>query len=106
MTRKRKHYTPEFKRDAVRLVTEQGYKPSEAARNLGIHPSLLNRWKKELITRGKKAFPDKRHSTSEKEKLQELRKEVKRLKKKRDILKKVAAFFAKEPIQDGFIRRQ
>ena len=39
MTPKRKRYTKQFKIDAVKLVTEQGYKVSEAARNLGIHHS-------------------------------------------------------------------
>jgi len=46
--RKRRNYTEEFKRDAVALVTEQGYKPSEAARSLGIGDNLIRRWKREL----------------------------------------------------------
>jgi len=48
MTQKRKHYSKQFKIDAVKLVTEQGYKVSEAARNLGIHHSSLRGWKKQL----------------------------------------------------------
>ena len=44
----RKKYTREFKQDAVRLVTEQGYKPSEAARSLGIGDDLIRRWKREF----------------------------------------------------------
>jgi transposase InsO family protein len=40
-TRKRRNYTEDFKRDAVALVTEQGYKPSEAARSLGIGDNLV-----------------------------------------------------------------
>jgi transposase len=96
MTREKKSYTPEFKMDAVRLVTEQGYKTTEAARNLGIHPSVLNRWESQLATDGKNAFPGKGRLTPEKEELQKLRKEVQRLKMERDILKKAAAFFAKE----------
>ncbi len=96
MTKERKIYPPEFKMDAVRLVTEQGYKASEAARNLGIHPSTLNRWKMELSAEGKNAFPGKGHLSPEKEELKRLRKENQRLKMERDILKKAAAFFAKE----------
>jgi len=96
MKEEKKKYTPEFKMEAVRLITEQGYKTSEAARNLGIHPSLLNRWKSQLAAEGKNAFPGKGHLTSEKEELQKLRKENQRLKMERDILKKAAAFFAKE----------
>ena len=45
MTKKtRRKYTDEFKIEAVELVTEQEYKTSEAARNLGIHVSLLRKW--------------------------------------------------------------
>ena len=44
----RKQYTREFKQDAVRLVTEQGYKQTEAARNLGIDRGMLGRWIKEF----------------------------------------------------------
>jgi len=39
MKNEKKKYPPEFKIDAVKLITEQGYKTAEAARNLGIHPS-------------------------------------------------------------------
>jgi transposase len=98
MTNERKKYTPEFKVDAVKLITKQGYKTSEAARNLGIHPSVLNRWKSQLASEGKNAFPGKGRLSQEKEELQKLRKENQRLKMERDILKKAAAFFAKESL--------
>ena len=42
--RKRRKYTKEFKEEAVKLVTEQGYMISEAARNLGVHENLLGKW--------------------------------------------------------------
>jgi len=44
---KRQKYSKEFKHDAVRLVTEQGYSMAEAARNLGINYNMLGRWKRE-----------------------------------------------------------
>jgi transposase len=47
-TRKRRNYTEDFKRDAVALVTEQGYKTSEAARSLGIGDNLIRRWRREF----------------------------------------------------------
>jgi transposase len=47
-TRKRRNYTEDFKRDAVALVTEQGYKVSEVARSLGIGGNLIRRWKREF----------------------------------------------------------
>ena len=96
MTQKRKHYSNQFKVDAVKLVTEQGYNVSEAARNLGIHHSSLRRWKKELKDNGNRAFPGKGNLSPEKEELYRLRKEVKKLRMEREILKKAAAFFAKE----------
>ena len=96
MARKRKHYSKEFKIDAVKLITEQGYKVSEAARNLGIHHSSLRRWKEELETNSDQAFPGKGHMSPEKEELHRLRKENKRLRMEREILKKATAFFANE----------
>ena len=56
MTQKRKHYSKQFKTDAVKLVTEQDFNVSEAARNLGIHHSSLRRWKRELESDGQGVF--------------------------------------------------
>ena len=92
--RRRKH-SREFKEEAVKLVTEQGYQISEAARNLGIHPSVLGRWKRELeANEGDDATPD--GLVAMQSELNRLRKENKRLQMEREILKKAAAFFAKE----------
>jgi len=44
----RRKYNREFKQEAVKLATEQGYKVSEAAGNLGIRANMLTRWKREL----------------------------------------------------------
>jgi transposase len=96
MTTKRKSYSKQFKIDAVRLVTEEGYKISEAARNLEIHPNVLRKWKDQLKCGSDQAFPGKGHMTPEKEELHRLREENKRLRMEREILKKAAAFFAKE----------
>ncbi|MDP6747546.1 MAG: transposase [Candidatus Poribacteria bacterium] len=57
MTNNRKQYSQQFKIDAVKLVTEEGYKVSETARRLGIHGGILRRWKKQLIAEGTHAFP-------------------------------------------------
>ena len=96
MTPKRKYYSKQFKIDAVKLVTEQGYNVSEAARNLGIHHSSLRNWKKQLETDNNQAFPGKGYMIPEKEELYRLRKENKQLRMERKILKKAAAFFANE----------
>jgi transposase len=96
MTETRRGYTKQFKIDAVKLVTEQGYNISEAARNLDIHPNLLRRWREQLNNDHSQSFPGKGHMISEKEELNQLRKENKRLRMEHEILKKAAAFFAKE----------
>jgi hypothetical protein len=56
----------------------------------------LRRWKKQFETNGNQAFPGKGHMSPEKEELDRLRKEVKKLQMEREILKKAAAFFANE----------
>jgi transposase len=91
-TRKRRNYTEDFKRDAVALVTEQGYKPSEAARSLGIGANLIRRWKREFEEEATVA----RLSADEREELKRLRKEVRMLRMEKEILKKASAYFAKE----------
>lgn len=96
MTTKKKSYSKQFKIDAVKLVTEQGYKISEAARNLDIHPNVLRHWRNQLKTDSGQAFPGKGHISPEIEELHRLRKENKRLQMEHEILKKAAAFFAKE----------
>lgn len=96
MMTKRKQYTKEFKLDAVRLVTDQGYKCTEAARNLGINANLLNRWVQEYRSSEDEAFRGNGKLTAEQEELRRLREENRRLKLEREILKKAAAFFAKE----------
>jgi transposase len=45
---KRRQYTAEFRHEAVRLITEQGYGVTEAARSLGINTNMLGRWKRQI----------------------------------------------------------
>jgi transposase len=96
MSKTRNSYSKQFKVDAVKLITEQGYKISEAAQNLGINPYVLRRWKNQFETDRNQAFPGKGHMPPEKEELHKLRKEVRQLRMEREILKKATAFFAKE----------
>ncbi len=91
--RKRRKYTKEFKEEAVKLVSEQGYSYAEAGRNLGVNPNLLSRWKREI--EGEEVAPPGSSAALQAE-LKRLRKENKQLKLEREILKKAAAFFAKE----------
>jgi transposase-like protein len=57
MARTRRTYTPEFKVEAVKLVTERGYSVAETARSLGLHETLLRSWKQALEAKGDRAFP-------------------------------------------------
>jgi transposase len=96
MARPRRTYTPEFKAEAVKLVTEQGYSVAEAARSLGIHETLLRSWKQALQDKGAQAFPGQGKLPAIEEELRRLRADNKRLLAERDILIKAAAFFARE----------
>src|SRR5215468_2425068 len=96
MARKRRTYTPEFKAEAVKLVTQQGYSVAEAARRLGLNENLIRNWKQALETNGEHAFPGHGNLSPLEEEDRRLREENKRLLAERDILKKAAAFFARE----------
>ena len=94
--RKRPNYTKEFKQDAVKLVVEQRYSCPEAARRLGVAASNVTRWVRQYrqdqqdLSEG--GIPRKELETE----IRRLKKENKRLEMEREILKKAAAFFAKE----------
>jgi len=92
----RKQYTREFKKEAVELVTRQDYTINQAARSLGINSNMLARWRREYLAKAKQAFPGTGHQPSEIEELNRLREENRRLKLEKEILKKAAAFFARE----------
>src|SRR2546423_7454041 len=98
MARTRRIYTPEFKAEAVKLVTEQGYSVAEAARSLGINDNLIRNWQQALDAQGEQAFPGRGKLSPFEEENRRLRAENKRLLAERDILKKAAAFFAKEAL--------
>ena len=81
----RRRHSREFKIEAVKLVTEQGYSVAEAARNLGIHSNLLRNWKNKFAKDQENAFPGNGQLTAEQQELRQLRAENKRLRMERDI---------------------
>ena len=94
----RNTYTAEFKRQAIELAAREDVGPSRAARDLGVSPSVLYRWRLQVQKAGQTAFPGQGRSTltPQEQEIQRLRKEVEILRQEREILKKAAAFFAKE----------
>ncbi len=94
--KERKQFTKEFKEGATRLVTEQGRAISDAAQSLGISPWTLSRWIKVAKNEGTEAFRGQGQRTSEQQELYELRQRVRQLEEERAILKKAAAYFARD----------
>lgn len=92
----RRTFTLEFKREAVRLVTERKLSIPEAARQLGVSPNLIRKWRQALEADGKQASSERKDRTALEEENRRLRAENERLRMEREILKKAAAFFAKE----------
>jgi len=92
--RAKRRFTDEFKDGAVRLVLDEGKTIAEAARSLGLTPSSLRVWV--VRARADRDGGKTGLTTEERTELASLRKQVRELKLERDLLKKWAAFFAKE----------
>ena len=94
----RRTFSREFKVEAVRLVAERGVSIAQAARDLDVHENLIRKWVKDFAADPRDAFPGHGQMKPEQQELERLRREVARLKAERDILKKAAAYFARESI--------
>jgi transposase len=92
--RQRRSFTDEFKAGAIRLVLDEGKTIAQVARDLDLTPSALGGWVEQARadrSKGKTGL-----TSEERAELARLKKEVRELRMERDILKKAAAFFAKE----------
>ena len=89
-------YTAEFKREAVRMMTEQGLSVPEVSRKLGVTEGQLYAWRKQFREQGPEAFPGSGRLSPLEEENRRLQAMVKRLEMERDILKKASAFFASQ----------
>ena len=98
-TQKKRTFTEEFNRDAVSLIQREGYTLKDAASRLGIHPSVLGKWKRGFERQEQQGQTE---MASAEESLvaenKRLKAENRRLQLERDILKKATAFFAKESL--------
>lgn len=83
------NFTEEFKRDAVRQITDRGYPVAEVSQRLGVSQHSLYEWKKKFGT-------SKAKSSDEVEEIRRLKRELTRVTEERDILKKAAAYFARD----------
>ena len=92
---KSRRYSDDFKRDAVRLVTEEQYKFRAAARAVGVSEKSLREWHKKLVP-PPQACGDDASIDELLEENKRLRKQLKRAELEREILKKATAYFAKE----------
>jgi transposase len=91
----RRRFDAQFKRDALRLVEENNRKITDVARELGIRPELLYRWKSEHAGDPDQAFPGKGRLKPDEEYVRQLERDLKRAQEDRDILKKALAYFSK-----------
>ena len=98
--RTRRHFTQEFKLEAVRLAEGSDRPLNEIAHELGIRPNVLRQWRRQAATRAgqplHEIFPGQGRFSSQDEEVRRLKREVAQLKEERDILKKAAAFFARD----------
>ncbi len=83
------NFSDDFKRDAVRQITDRGYPVSEVAERLGVSAHSLYEWKR-------KFSPTEAKSDGQADEIRRLKKELARVTEERDILKKAAAYFAKD----------
>lgn len=93
---KRKSFSPEFKREAVRLLETAQKSSADLARELGVRRNQLYKWKEQLSQGGAGAFPGSGRGSESSDEMARLRKELEKIKEERDILRKAATYFAKE----------
>ena len=83
----RRQFTREFKLEAVRLIKQRGVSYAQASADLGVHPTQLRNWVKQLADDPQHAFPGQGQMKPEQLEIAQLKREVIRLKAERDILK-------------------
>ena len=94
----RRKFTQEFKFEAVRLIKDRGVSYIQASEDLGVHTSQLRDWVKKFSDDPQHPFPGNGLMKPEQLEIARLKREVIRLRAERDILKKAAAYFAKESL--------
>jgi transposase len=96
-TERRNRYSKEFKLNAIRMIIDEGRNATEIARDLGIHANMIYRWQKQYSEDKEESYPGNGKLKTKDEYIRKLERDNKQLRDERDILKKAAIFFAREP---------
>ena len=94
----RRQFSREFKLEAIKLVEDRGVSVAQAARDLDVHQNVLRKWMRDVAADARQAFPGKGVMKPEQAEIDRLKKENAKLRMERDILKKAAAYFAKDSL--------
>lgn len=94
----RKTFTPEFKREAAQLVTDQGYTVTEACNALNVGPTAMRRWVDQLRAERQGKTPIGRAMTPEQQRIQELEAKLRKVEREKDILKKATALLMSDSL--------
>ena len=93
---KRQRFSAEFKREAIRLMQTSGKPAATVARELGVPRNRLYKWPKDAEKKGDQAFRGSGRPKASQDELAVLKRELERVKEDNEILKKAAAYFARE----------
>jgi len=88
------NYTPEYKKEIIKLVTEQGKNRGEVAQSIGVSKTTINEWIKKYSVHGENAFPGKGHLRPEDREYKAMIKKIKDLEEENIILKKAMRIFS------------
>ena len=99
MTKQRRTFSPEFKREAADLVLKQDYSFIEASRSLGVGVSALRRWVDQVQQERTGVTPQSRALTPEQQKIQVLEARIARLEREKSIIKKATALLMWEDLE-------
>jgi transposase len=90
-------FSPEFKREAVRLAEQTDGPITQVGRELGIRVNQIYKWRRQIKEKQDAAFPGSGRRAAKEDELMKLRREIEQLRIENEILKKAKAYFAREP---------
>ncbi len=91
----RRAFTKEFKKEIVFLITKEGRRPCEVARDFDIHRTVIDRWVREFSSNGSGSFPGNGNLLAVDEEIRGLKQELASVQEDREVLKKALAFFSR-----------